>query len=156
MSEYVRAWLHEHRRYLMTSRISTSLCRIIFQSTKVKDALLFMTILSTDLKALKQRGYNGASPNSFYRRHMADLFVIHHLVERVLPQQKVERQAAEKAERVNAGRERTEKANPEGAEKVRDETSASFSSSLPEMTLHVHRRRFRSRKRISCYPQPVQ
>ena len=70
-------FMHEHRRYLMTCRISTSLCRIIFQSSKVKDALLFMTILSTDLKVLKQRGYNGASPNSFYRRYMADLRVIH-------------------------------------------------------------------------------
>ncbi|KAH9990216.1 hypothetical protein BJV74DRAFT_837251 [Russula compacta] len=38
--------------------VSTSLCRFIFESPKVNDALLFMTILSTDLKALKRRGYN--------------------------------------------------------------------------------------------------
>ena len=39
-------------------RVSTSLCRFIFESPKVNDALLFMTILSTDLKALRRRGYN--------------------------------------------------------------------------------------------------
>ena len=84
------------------------------------------------------------------------LFTNHHLVERVLPQQKVECQAAEKAERVKAGRERAEKVEREETEKVRDETSVSFSLNLPEMTLHVHRRRFRSHRGISCYPQPVQ
>lgn len=40
-------------------RVSTSLCRLLFDSPKVNDALLFMTILSTDLRALKRRGYNG-------------------------------------------------------------------------------------------------
>lgn len=44
-------------------RVATSLCRLLFETVKVNDALLFMTILSTDLKALKRRGYNGASPN---------------------------------------------------------------------------------------------
>lgn len=36
------------------------LIRFIFEYPKAHDALLFMTILSTDLKALKRRGYNGA------------------------------------------------------------------------------------------------
>ena len=80
-----------------------------------------MTILSTDLKVLTQRGYNGASATTFYRPYLADLFVIHQLVERILPQQKAERQAAEKAER-----EKAEKAKREEAEKVRAETSAFF------------------------------
>lgn len=40
-------------------RVATSLCRLLFEKAKVNDALLFMTILSTDLKALKRRGYNG-------------------------------------------------------------------------------------------------
>lgn len=35
------------------------MCRLIFESAKVNDALLFMTILSTDLRALRRRGYNG-------------------------------------------------------------------------------------------------
>jgi hypothetical protein len=78
-----------------------------------------MTILSTDLKVLTQRKYNGASATTFYRPYLADLFVIHQLVERILPQQKAERQAAEKAER-----EKAEKAKREEAEKVRAETSA--------------------------------
>lgn len=42
-------------------RVATSLCRLLFETMKVNDALLFMTILSTDLKALKRRGYNGTS-----------------------------------------------------------------------------------------------
>jgi hypothetical protein len=143
----VSIFVHELRRYLMTSRISISLCRIIFELPKVHDALLFMTILSTDLKVLKQRGYNGASPTTFYRPHMADLFVIHQLVERILPQQKAERQAAEKAER-----EKAEKAKREEAEKVSAETCVSSGPSQREIILHVFRRRFRSCKRIYCYP----
>ncbi|KAI0267320.1 hypothetical protein BC834DRAFT_981543 [Gloeopeniophorella convolvens] len=58
--------------------VATSLCRHLFESPKVNDALLFMTILSTDLKALKRRGYN---------------------VDRILRQQKAERDAAEKVVR---------------------------------------------------------
>ncbi|KAH9171880.1 hypothetical protein EDB89DRAFT_2070434 [Lactarius sanguifluus] len=60
--------------------VSTSSCRLIFESPKVNDALLFMTILSTDIKALKRRGYN---------------------VDRILRQQKAEREAAERASRAS-------------------------------------------------------
>ncbi|KAG6908391.1 hypothetical protein DXG01_004820 [Tephrocybe rancida] len=56
--------------------VAISLNRLIFDSPKANDALLFMTILSTDLKALKRRGYN---------------------VDRILRQQKAERQAVETA-----------------------------------------------------------
>jgi hypothetical protein len=96
MSEYVRERatpLFDDRTY----RISISLCRFIFESTKVNDALLFMTILSTDLKALKRRGYNGAPATTFYLRQVADLSAIYQLVDRILRQQKAEREAAEKA-----------------------------------------------------------
>ena len=41
------------------SRVATSLNRLVFDSPKANDALLFMTILSTDLRSLKRRGYNG-------------------------------------------------------------------------------------------------
>jgi hypothetical protein len=51
----------KHFHWLTSCRVSTSLCRHIFELHKANDALLFMTILSTDLKALKRRGYNGAS-----------------------------------------------------------------------------------------------
>lgn len=40
-------------------RVAASLNRFIFEAPKTNDALLFMTILSTDLNALKRRGYNG-------------------------------------------------------------------------------------------------
>jgi hypothetical protein len=96
MSEYVREQttpLFDDR----TSRVSTSLCRFIFESPKVNDALLFMTILSTDLKALKRRGYNGAPATIFYLGQVADVFVIYQLVDRILRQQKAEREAVEKA-----------------------------------------------------------
>lgn len=42
-------------------RVSTSICRLLFDSPRASDALLFMTILSTDLRALRRRGYNGKS-----------------------------------------------------------------------------------------------
>jgi hypothetical protein len=54
-------FVNELRRRLMLSRLSTSFCRIIFQSPKANDSLLLMTILSTDLKALRQCGYDSTS-----------------------------------------------------------------------------------------------
>ena len=63
MSECV--FVNELRRRLMIFRISTSLCRIIFQSSKANGSLLFMTILSTDLKALRQWGYDSTSSTTF-------------------------------------------------------------------------------------------
>ncbi|KAI8998895.1 hypothetical protein BD414DRAFT_519966 [Trametes punicea] len=58
--------------------VSTSMCRLLFEFPKVNDALLFMTILSTDLRALRRRGYN---------------------VDRILRQQRAERLAVEEAAR---------------------------------------------------------
>lgn len=40
-------------------RVSSSMCRVLFDMPKANDILLFMTILSTDLRSLKRRGYNG-------------------------------------------------------------------------------------------------
>lgn len=54
----------------------------------MNDALLFMTILSTDLRALRRRGYN---------------------VDRILKQQKAERQAAEEAVKLDLKRMEEEK-----------------------------------------------
>jgi hypothetical protein len=42
-------------------RVATSLCSLLFDSPKAHDTLLLMTILSTDLRSLKRRGYNGLS-----------------------------------------------------------------------------------------------
>ena len=39
--------------------VATSLCRLLFKKYRVNDALLFMTILSTDLRELQRQGYNG-------------------------------------------------------------------------------------------------
>ena len=41
------------------SRVANSLCRVLFKQPKVNDSLLFMTILSTDLRSLRRRGFNG-------------------------------------------------------------------------------------------------
>ena len=120
---------------MMTSRISTSLCRIIFQSPKTNDSLLFMTILSTDLKALRQWGYDSTSSATiiFLRR-----LILPQLVDRILERQKARRQATEKAkleETEEAEHEETEEAEHEEAE-VRSETSVLLISNLPEMTLY--------------------
>lgn len=42
------------------ARVAIGLCKVLFDVPRVNDALLFMTILSTDLRALRRRGYNGA------------------------------------------------------------------------------------------------
>ncbi|KAI0252773.1 hypothetical protein BJV78DRAFT_1198868 [Lactifluus subvellereus] len=73
----IQLWLAGNTQVDMYE-ISISLCRLIFESPKVNDTLLFMTILSTDLNALKRRGYN---------------------TDRILRQQKAEKEAAEKAVR---------------------------------------------------------
>lgn len=62
MYEYVDAAFSArspYADYVFASRVATSMCRLLFESPKVNDALLFMTILSTDLRALRRRGYNG-------------------------------------------------------------------------------------------------
>ncbi|KAI0637255.1 hypothetical protein C8Q77DRAFT_1216014 [Trametes polyzona] len=71
----IELWLAGHDAVDMYE-VSTSMCRLLFDAPKVNDALLFMTILSTDLRALRRRGYN---------------------VDRILRQQKADRQAAEDA-----------------------------------------------------------
>jgi hypothetical protein len=47
--------IHTYCRY----RVSSTMCRILFKEPKLNDSLLFMTILSTDLRALRRRGFNG-------------------------------------------------------------------------------------------------
>ncbi|CAG7850452.1 SubName: Full=Uncharacterized protein {ECO:0000313/EMBL:CCA72144.1} [Serendipita indica DSM 11827] len=58
--------------------VANSLCKQLFDTPKLNDSLLFSTILSTDLPSLRRRGYN---------------------VDRILNQQKVEREARESARR---------------------------------------------------------
>ncbi|KAJ7188459.1 hypothetical protein C8R46DRAFT_1171527 [Mycena filopes] len=53
----IQLWLAQNAQIDMYE-VATSLNRLLFDSPKTNDALLFMTILSTDLKALKRRGYN--------------------------------------------------------------------------------------------------
>ncbi|PPQ89567.1 hypothetical protein CVT25_012239 [Psilocybe cyanescens] len=69
----VELWIAENAQIDMYE-VATSLNRLLFDSPKTNDALLFMTILSTDLRSLKRRGYN---------------------VDRILRQQKDARLAAE-------------------------------------------------------------
>ncbi|TFK44587.1 hypothetical protein BDQ12DRAFT_730629 [Crucibulum laeve] len=71
----IQLWLAGNSQVDMYE-VATSLNRLLFESPKANDALLFMTILSTDLRALKRRGYN---------------------VDRILRQQKAQRQATEDA-----------------------------------------------------------
>lgn len=39
--------------------VSTSLCNLLFDTYRVNDAFLLMTILSTDLHSLRRRGFKG-------------------------------------------------------------------------------------------------
>ena len=54
----IQLWLAGNAQVDMYE-VATSLCRLFFDTYKVSDALLFMTILSTDLHVLRRRGYNG-------------------------------------------------------------------------------------------------
>ncbi|EIW74063.1 hypothetical protein CONPUDRAFT_86046 [Coniophora puteana RWD-64-598 SS2] len=53
----IELWLAQSSEIDMYE-VANALCRLIFESPKTNDALLFMTILSTDLRTLKRRGYN--------------------------------------------------------------------------------------------------
>ncbi|KAF8523641.1 hypothetical protein JB92DRAFT_3140729 [Gautieria morchelliformis] len=53
----IRLWIAGNNQ-LDLFEVSNSLCRVILQRHKANDSLLFMTILSTDLKSLRRRGYN--------------------------------------------------------------------------------------------------
>ncbi|KAJ3749126.1 hypothetical protein DFH05DRAFT_638806 [Lentinula detonsa] len=52
--------------------VATAFNRLFFETPKANDALLFMTILSTDLQALKRRGYNVERIERKYREQRAE------------------------------------------------------------------------------------
>lgn len=79
------------------TRVATSLCRLLFEKAKVNDILLFMTILSTDLKALKRRGYNGWYYVYSHPRVPAHAYISS--VDRILKQQQQDKKLAEEARR---------------------------------------------------------
>ena len=54
----IQLWLTDNAQVDMFE-IATSLCRLLFYTHKANDALLFMTILSTDIQTLRRRGYPG-------------------------------------------------------------------------------------------------
>ncbi|KAF9653296.1 hypothetical protein BDM02DRAFT_3177637 [Thelephora ganbajun] len=53
----IQLWLAGNEQVDMYE-IATSLCRLLFDTYKVNDGLLFMMVLSTDLHALRRQGYN--------------------------------------------------------------------------------------------------
>ncbi|KAH7337817.1 hypothetical protein B0J17DRAFT_664321 [Rhizoctonia solani] len=89
----VTLWLAENAQTDLYE-VANSLCNVLFARHKINDSLLFMTILSTDLRALKRRGYN---------------------VDRILNQQKIERNRAEAA-RLQQERERKQAREAEAKE----------------------------------------
>jgi hypothetical protein len=100
MYEYV-VTLRYGNQVLIYRRVATALCRILFEAPKANDALLFMTILSTDLRSLKRRGYNGRRNEKFpCCCHFRLTLPIS--VDRILRQQKAERLAAEDAAKQKA------------------------------------------------------
>src|SRR6266403_1171407 len=128
-------FVHELRRYLMSPRVSTSLCRIIFDSPKANGALLFMTILSTDPKVLKQWGYDSACPTAFYLPQMADLYVIPH---KLIGFFRNRRPSAKRLRRLS-----TKRLRRLSAKKLRRwEWDKCFIHLLPEMTMHDTQTKF--------------
>jgi hypothetical protein len=57
-------------------RVANALLSVILRNHKVNDALLFSTILSTDLRSLRRRGYNGqpTCPRSRRKKRVTDFF----------------------------------------------------------------------------------
>ncbi|KAJ1300947.1 hypothetical protein OPQ81_003373 [Rhizoctonia solani] len=111
-------WLAENTQTDLYE-VANSLCNVLFARHKINDSLLFMTILSTDLRALKRRGYN---------------------VDRILNQQKAERARAEAA-RLQMERERKEAREAEAREAATAATSPVTPKSvdpLPEKEALVH------------------
>ena len=49
----------------MMSRISSSLCRVIFESHEVLDAASLITVLQAELTVLKELGFPGAPATTF-------------------------------------------------------------------------------------------
>lgn len=72
------------------SRVANSLCRVLFKQPKVNDSLLFMTILSTDLRSLRRRGFNGMTASFGL---LWQFLLTISAVDRILNQQKAEREA---------------------------------------------------------------
>ncbi|KAG8731231.1 hypothetical protein FRC11_004681, partial [Ceratobasidium sp. 423] len=93
----VTLWLAESSQTDLYE-VANSLCNVLFARHKINDSLLFMTILSTDLRALKR-------------------------LDRILNQQKVERARAEAA-RVQLERERREAREKEAKEAKEAEARA--------------------------------
>ncbi|KAL5520611.1 hypothetical protein ACEPAF_2612 [Sanghuangporus sanghuang] len=91
--------------------VAISLCRVLFDVPKANDALLFMTILSTDLRALRRRGYN---------------------VDRILKKQRAEREAAEQARREQA--KEMEKLVSDTAPSIPQHPAPNIASSTTEPT----------------------
>ncbi|TCD69784.1 hypothetical protein EIP91_006320 [Steccherinum ochraceum] len=113
----IQLWLADND-VLDLYEVSTSMCRLLFEAPKASDALLFMTILSTDLRALRRRGYN---------------------VDRILRKQKEQRQAAEDAAKEKALQmsllgNTHEKPLPSPAPEIRPPSSASNPSITSELS----------------------
>lgn len=90
-SQHLSISAHENIYY----RVATSLNRLIFDTPKANDALLFMTILSTDLRSLKRRGYNGKLLT--HQTRLTGSHVIMFSVDRILRQQRDVKLVAESA-----------------------------------------------------------
>lgn len=76
--------------------VASSLCHLLFKTNKVIDALLFMTMLSTDLDALQRRGYNG-NLDSFPIEHYSLYLIVNQILKQ--HKEKAEKEKVEQAEK---------------------------------------------------------
>ncbi len=88
---------------LTRCRVANTLLSIILKSHKVNDALLLSTILSTDLRSLRRRGYNGKSlkyqPAIITHSSTVDRVIRHQKAQRAAQEAEAQRQADQAKER---------------------------------------------------------
>ena len=75
MSEFVHERASLLSDGLMTSSMSTQLCRVILKSHDIHDVSSLMTVLQADLTVLKELGFPGASATSFCLPQVADFLL---------------------------------------------------------------------------------
>jgi len=88
----IQLWLAGNAQVDM-HEVTTSLCRLLFDTCGVDDALLLMTILSMDLRTLRMRG----CPGDYKVPPLPDPANSVLAVDRILKQQKAEREAIAEA-----------------------------------------------------------
>ena len=93
----IELWLTDNAQVDMYE-VATSLCHSLFRRPKVSDGFLFAMILSTDIRTLRRRGYNGDYKVASFPEFANRILV----VDRILKQHRAEEEG--RAEALAKGR----------------------------------------------------